>query len=409
MFFRNLTFFRFPRELDLEDIGESLATRPLKPIGPLELSTRGFVPPLGRDTEALSHRIGDAIWVAAGGEDKILPPSVINAELLKKLDEAEEREGRRPGGRARKRMKEELVHELLPRAFAKPMRTDGYLDLGRGFFVIDASSRKVAESVVSMVRNALGSFPALPISAEISPRGVLTAWLAGETLPDGLTMGDACQLAGGESHGPKVTIRNLELNGDEVAAHLEAGLQCTRLALVLDDHLTFELDEDLVVRKLKFLDGAVEALEEDRLEDLHAELDARFALQAGEVGRLFDVLASAFKVSAVDGEDMPAPAAARPRRRGSLDGIDSVTISSPGVGSVTLTAEQFREAPERMKEVARAADLVRESGTASVAHLQRHMKLGYNAAARLIETLEGMGVVSAPGADGHRTVIRTQG
>ena len=75
----------------------------------MELSSRGFVSPFGRNEEALSHRIGDALWLTAGSEDKILPGSVVNDLLQKKLAEIEEKEGRRLGGRARKRLKEDLV------------------------------------------------------------------------------------------------------------------------------------------------------------------------------------------------------------------------------------------------------------------------------------------------------------
>jgi hypothetical protein len=57
------------------------------------------------------------------------------------------------------------------------------------------------------------------------------------------------------------------------------------------------LGEDLIVRKLKFLDGAVDQLENTEHDDLRAELDARFALMSGEIARLFDVLERAFKLS----------------------------------------------------------------------------------------------------------------
>ena len=53
-------------------------------------------------------------------------------------------------------------------------------------------------------------------------------------------------------------------------------------------------------RKLKFLDGAVEALEADRIEDQRAELDARFALQGAELERLFAMLEKTFQLSKAD-------------------------------------------------------------------------------------------------------------
>lgn len=297
MFFRNLTLFRFPTSLDLSELDTHLAEVRLKPVGPMELSSRGFVSPFGRDAEALSHRIDDAVWLTVGGEDKLLPAAVVNDLLGKKLAEIEEKEGRKLGGRARKQLKEDLVHELLPRAFVRPTRTDAMLDLEHGLCVVDTSSRKNAETVVSEIRHALGSFPALPLNAEVAPRSVLTGWIAGERLPEGLSLGEECEMKDAAEHGAIVKCQHQELQGDEIAKHLEAGKQVTRLALTLDDHVSFVLGEDLVIRKLKFLDGAVDQLEGTERDDIRAELDARFALMAGELKRLFAVLEPALKLS----------------------------------------------------------------------------------------------------------------
>lgn len=300
MFFRNLTLLRFPTALDVSQLDELLPEAALKPVGPLELSSRGFISPFGRNEEALSHRIGDAIWLTVGGEDKILPSAVVNDLLAKKLQEIEEKEGRKPGGRTRKRLKDDLLHELLPRAFVRPTRTDALLDLEHGFIAVDTSSRKNGETVVSEIRRALGSFPALPLNAEVAPRSVLTGWIAGEPLPDGLSLGEECELKDAMDGGAVVKCQHQELQSDEIAKHLEAGKQVTRLALTLDDHVSFVLGEDLVVRKLKFLEGAVDQLESTERDDLHAELDARFALLSGEVRRLFAVLEPALKLSKAD-------------------------------------------------------------------------------------------------------------
>lgn len=310
MFFRNLTFFAFPAIPQLRAAGpleDGLDECQLRPVGPLELSSRGFVSPLGRDSDVLAHRIdgGQAIWVSVGGEDKILPPAVINDLLAKRMHEIQQKEGRSPGGRTRKRIKDDLITELLPRALVKPSRTDAHIDLTRGVIVVDTASRKVAENVCSEVRSALGSFPALPLNAEVAPRAVLTGWIAGEPMPEGLSIGDECELRDPVDQGAVVKIQRDELFGDEVAKHLEAGKQCTRLALNYNDHLSFVFGEDLVVRKFKLLDGAVDALSSLDADDLQAELDARFALQIGEIRELYDVLARAFKFSEPDAERVP--------------------------------------------------------------------------------------------------------
>ena len=300
MFFRNLTLFRFPVSLDFSHLDELLPEAALKPVGPLDLASRGFVSPFGREGEALSHRIGDAIWLTVGGEDRLLPSAVVNDLLAKKLAEMEQKEGRKPGGRMRKRMKEDLVHELLPRAFVRPSRTDALIDLAHGVCAVDTSSRKAGEAVVSELRHAMGSFPALPLNAEVAPRSVLTGWIAGDPLPEGLSLGEECELKAPDEHGAVVKCQRQELQSDEITKHLESGKLVTRLALMLDDHVSFVLGEDLVVRKFKLLDGAVDQLESTERDDLRAELDARFALMSAEFSRLFVVLEKALKLSKAD-------------------------------------------------------------------------------------------------------------
>ena len=54
----------------------------------------------------------------------------------------------------------------------------------------------------------------------------------------------------------------------------------------------------------------------------------------------------------------------------------------------------------------KATTFVRAEGSASTAGLQRYLTVGYNKAARVMEELERRGVVSAPDANGKRTVLR---
>jgi S-DNA-T family DNA segregation ATPase FtsK/SpoIIIE len=46
-----------------------------------------------------------------------------------------------------------------------------------------------------------------------------------------------------------------------------------------------------------------------------------------------------------------------------------------------------------------------KSRSASISSVQRHLRIGYNRAARLIEQMEQQGVVSAMESNGNRTVL----
>jgi recombination associated protein RdgC len=294
--------YRFPSSLVTTALAAGLEECALRPVGPMELSTRGFVSPYGRTApDALCAAFPglDATLLSVGTQTRALPSSTIEEKLAERCADIEKKSGYRPGGRTRKRLKDELITELLPQAFVKHGCTDAILDEKTGVLFVDAASRKAADAVVSEIRRALGSFPALPLNAEVAPRSVLTEWVARESMPDGLSLGDEVELRDAFDGGAVVKCSRMEIGGsDEIARHLESGKQVTRLALELDGRLSFVVGEDLSVRKVKFLDAALESLENMEREDMRAEVDARFALQVGEFRRLFAVLESAFRISA---------------------------------------------------------------------------------------------------------------
>src|SRR6185437_7390150 len=303
MFFRNLTLFRFSPALaaSLTDLETALARHALRPCGPLESVTRGFVSPFGPESDALSHRIGDAILFTLGAEEKLLPSAVLNAELGIRLRKAAAERGRPVGARERKRLKAEVLDVLLPRAFVRPSRLNGYVDTKNGWLVLDTASRKAAENALTALREALGSFPALPLAATETPRALLTGWLTHAKLPGGLTLGDECELRD-PAGGAVARCRHQELESAEVREHLKRGKQVFQLGLIYDGRLGYVLGEDLTIRKLRFLDVVQDTRENSDGSSAADELDARFALMSGELERLLHGLSEWFGLQRPDGE-----------------------------------------------------------------------------------------------------------
>src|SRR5579885_620121 len=303
MFFRNLTLFRFSSEVakSLDDLESVLAEHALRPCGPLESVTRGFVSPFGPESSVLTHKVGRATLFTLGAEEKLLPAAVVNAELGARLRKTAEKRGRPVSGRERKRLKAEVLDALLPRAFVRPARVNAYLDVKNGWLVLDTASRKAAETVLTALRQALGSFPALPLSSSETPRALLTGWLAQGKLPKGLELADECELRD-PAGGAVLRCRRQELESPEIREHLKRGKQAYRLGLVFEERLALVLAEDLTVRKLRFLDVISDTLDNSG-DDPSAELDARFALMAGELDRLLQGLAEWFGLRRPEQDD----------------------------------------------------------------------------------------------------------
>jgi len=300
MLFKNITFFRFPKTIDFSQINELLPQAQLKPVGAMDLNSRGFISPLGREEkQQLSRQINNALWLTVGAETKILPASVVNDLLEQKIEKIFQQQGRRPGGRERRQLKTDLIAELLPRAFIKNTRTDAWLDLENGFVAINCSSQKTGETFISDIRKLLGSFPAVPLSTATAPRALLTEWIAGKPLPNGLMLGHECEMKDPVEGGAIVRCQHHELRCAEIDKHLDAGKKATKVALQFEDTLSFVLGEDLILRKLKFLDGALDQLEHSAEADRQMEFDALFVLQSGEIRRLFTLLEKVFTLNSV--------------------------------------------------------------------------------------------------------------
>jgi len=288
MWFRNLTLFRFSESSakSLKSLEDKLAEQRLRACGPQELATQGFISPYGRTEESLTHSIANYMMFTAAREDKLLPGSVVNEELSARLKKIAEKEGRKVGSKERKRLKDEVLTDLLPRAFTRLSKLNVYVAPKTGWLVLDTASRKGAEEAVTTLREALGSFPAVPMAAEESPRNLMTEWLIHGKLPAGLALGDECELRDPAETGATVRCRRQDLETDEVREHLKSGKQVFQLGLVYDDRISFTLGEDLAVRKLRFLDQVQDELGETDRDSRLAELDAIFALMTLELERL---------------------------------------------------------------------------------------------------------------------------
>ncbi|WP_082824038.1 recombination-associated protein RdgC [Rhodanobacter sp. FW510-R10] len=390
---KNVTLFRISETVakDLKRLPEALPEFPLRECGPLEVHTRGFVSPTGTEGE-FSTTVGGAVLLALASESKLLPASVVSRALKKKVVKIEEEEGRKVGARERKRLKEDLVTEMLPRALIQPGRTDAWIDLKRGFVCVDSASRKGAESFLTSVREALGTFPALPMSPERPVRATLTDWLATGKLPEGWSLGDECELKDtSSSKGAVWRGRRESLDSEEVREHLRGGKQVTQLGLVYRDRLSFVLDEALVVRKLGFLDVAMEDLQAaaERAEgDLKLETEARAMFVHGEVGELLDQLDAIFGL-ARPSDDAVLDQAVQENKTAEL-AFAPVVPPRGDTDAATLEA---------------AKQVLLATGKVSISSLQRALRIGYNRTAQIIEALEAQAFVSPPDRTGTRTIL----
>lgn len=300
--FKNLTLFQLSPKATRAALdapfADRLAQNPLRDVGPQELSTHGFVSPFGDDPNAAyTHTVGTYTLFAVGGQHRLLPGGVVNAAVKAKIAKIQQETGRKIGRKERQSFKDEVINELLPKAFIRTSRAQAYLDHSEGWVVIDTGSTKAAEALVSTVRLALDTFPAVPVLAEESVRAILTQWITEGVLPEGLAFGDSCELKDPASK-PAATarIRNQDLGTDDVREHLKSGKQVSQISLVFQERLRFTLTDELVFKQFKLLEQATASLGNTERGDAATELDAQFALLTLEVDQLLEQAKTWFKI-----------------------------------------------------------------------------------------------------------------
>jgi len=302
MWFKNLAVYRFtePFSLTADELQQKLAQQPFKPCGGHDQYSFGWTSPVGKSAEALVHAANGCMMVCAKKEEKVVPATVVNEMLAERIDEIEEREARKLPAKERSRLKDELIFDLLPRAFSFSKKTYAYIDSRGGWLIVDAASAKKAEDMLSNMRKCLGSLPVVPIGAGLKPSGLMTVWLTTQATPADLQIEDECELRSPEEEGGIIRCKRHDLSLPEIKNHLDSGKQAIKLALSWDDRLSFVLDESLAVKRLKFLDLIQEQSDEIEAFDDAERFDADFSIMSAELGRFIPRLLELFSV-----EDKP--------------------------------------------------------------------------------------------------------
>ncbi len=285
MWFKNLFLFKFENSFALNaiELHAELLKKPFAPCLSEQRTSIGWISPLGQDTKELSHQVNGNILFSMMKQEKILPSSVIADNLSERIAEIEEKQNRKVSAKEKREIREDIEHELLPRAFSKNTKLDAWINKKGDYLIINTSSAPRAEEFATLLRKTLGSLPITLPETETHPAVTMTQWLSNLKPADNFSIGHECNLKNHGDDKGQTTYKKHDLSLDEVHANLEAGKFVSELALEWDDKISFVLTENLVIKKLKFLN-----LLEDKLtnEDpkTHAEhVDIEFALMAGEV------------------------------------------------------------------------------------------------------------------------------
>jgi len=329
MWFKNLRIYRFtaPFSLSADDLDTQLADGAFVPCGSQDLSRVGWVSPLGGDSEQLVHASQGYLMVCAKKQEKVLPAAVVNEALDEKVAEIAEKEGRPVGRKERSELKDDVILALLPKAFVRSSLQYAYIAPEQGYIVVNAASANKAESMLSLLREALGSLPVHPLVSKHLPHQVMTRWVADGIDTQHFTLGGECELSDPKESTSVIRCKHQDLSSPEIKNHLEAGMVVTKLALCGLQGVEFVLDDQVALKRLKFADEIHEKADAVDAESKVEQFDIEFSVMTLELTAIIAQLLEALGGINTQTDSVDSIVAQATKADTGFSGVDEVVLA----------------------------------------------------------------------------------
>ena len=296
MFFKNLQVYRFSRPMEQDEniLERNLEEFKFKPCGSQDISKLGWVFPMGKSGSMYTHVNQKQILICLKKEEKMLPAGVIKDQLDERVEAIELEQGRSLKKKEKDSLKDDIIMQLLPRAFSRTSQTYAWIDTESDMLYVDCSSSRKAEELISLLRKTVGSLPVVPVQLQNQTDVVMTDWLVEGNIPTNFKLEDEAELCSALEGGGIIKCKQQDLLSEEIKTHLNSDKFVTKLALNWADSISFVMGEEFALKRLKFSDVLQEQNEHIESDDFAARFDADFILMTGEIKQLVPSLVDIF-------------------------------------------------------------------------------------------------------------------
>ena len=282
--FKNVMVYRIGEgwRPSLAQIEQALDAERFVPCGASQDKAIGWTEPRGEAHGPLIEAVNGHRMLKLKIETKGVPSAVVARKAKERSAQIEMTEGRKPGKKEMKDIKEDVKMSLMPMAFSKESSVLVWIDPATHLMVMDAGSQAKADEVVTMLVKSFAGLSLTLINTQISPQAAMASWLMMQDSPAAFSVDRECELKSADESKSVVRYVRHPLDTDEVKQHVQGGKLPTRLALTWQGRVSFSLTEALQLKKITFLEGVFEATSAEKDEGF----DADVALATGELCQL---------------------------------------------------------------------------------------------------------------------------
>ena len=278
MFFKNAIVYECSNTEVLNNINNELLQEiTFKPCGSTDTVKGGFVSPVDNPDELMLNVQGQ-ILLRYKIEQKILPSTVIKQTHIEKINKQEELLNRKLSKCEKATLKDEVLIDLIPRAFSKYNYYWLWIDMQNKRVIVDCSSFKLAEDILAMLRKELGALALTPLSIDKPLEQIMTTWVKEKLCFPPFVLGDKAELKDPLEGNGIINCKNQEITSAEMVNHLDSGKWITKLKIRDERGVSYVLDENFTFKQIRFDPNILDENEDIPVEDKVARVEADFFL-----------------------------------------------------------------------------------------------------------------------------------
>ncbi|MCX8618301.1 recombination-associated protein RdgC [Gilliamella sp. B2923] len=283
LWFKNAIIYQLNSDslLDKAVIEKALKSAPFTPCGNLDTSKTGWVSPYNdNNNEDYIVDMQGHLLLRIKKESKILPAPVIKQALLEKIDKQEQALSRKLTKNEKATLKDEVMIDLMPRAFSKYNHYWLWIDTHNKRIIIDCSSFKQAEDILAILRKQLGALALTPLSIDTPLEQVMTTWVKEKLNFAPFLLGDQAELKDPLEGNGIISCKNQDITSDEMLVHFESGKWISKIKIIDERGVNFIVNSDLTLKRIKFDSAILDENEDIGSDEMDKRLEADFFIMA---------------------------------------------------------------------------------------------------------------------------------
>lgn len=289
--FKSLTVHKInaPAILDYAEVASKLQEAAFVAGGAQQEKSFGWVPPRGEEHGAFVESINGQ-WLALFKiQTRTVQSDALKARIAIMSEAYESTNGRAPGRKMLREMKEDALMEMLPNVFPREITVPVWIDPAGGRVSIGSTTQSKVDEVVSALVRSIPNLAIEEVTERDKTVAAMRVWLmleADQPMPDGMSLGNQCVLRqDGES---KATARfsNQNLACDEVRQNLRTGKDPLALGLSWGEHVDLVLHSSGRLKSIRLSSE----LQPDAAAKEAGSLDADFTLFTATMGPVIEQL-----------------------------------------------------------------------------------------------------------------------